>query len=84
MERQVSIRLPARVLREVDRRARRQRCRRSDVFRTALAAYLDLADSRLGEPLGALIPHLIGCVKGTPPDLASNPRRYMKDFGRGR
>lgn len=84
MERQISIRLPVSVLRAIDRRARRRRGRRSDVVREALALFLDLPDGILGKSVTERVPELMGCLKGLPSDLASNPRKYMKDFGRAR
>lgn len=51
MERQVSLRLPARLLDEIDRRAKRRRRPRAEVIRAALVAYLELPERALeGRP----------------------------------
>ena len=84
MECQVSLRLPARLLAEIDRRARRRRQPRADVIRAALAAYVELPESAL-EPLPLeRVSDLLGSVKGLPRDLATRSAKYLADLGRRR
>lgn len=84
MERQVSIRLPAPLLAELDRRARRRRRPRADVIRAALTAYVALPDGALEEHPAERVRDLLGSVSGLPPDLATNADAYLADLGRGR
>lgn len=84
MERPISIRLPAELLDEIDRRARRRRRRRSDVIREALARFLELPEGVLDGRPAERVRDLIGSVGRLPADLSSHPRRYLADFGRGR
>jgi predicted DNA-binding protein len=84
MERQVSIRLPTRLLNELDRRARRRNRPRADVFRAALTAYVELPDGVLDERPAERVRDLLGSVEGLPGDLATHMDRYLADFGRGR
>jgi predicted DNA-binding protein len=84
MERQVSIRLPTRLLNELDRRARQRRRPRADVIRAALAAYVALPDGALDEHPADRVRDLLGLVKGLPTDLATNADHYLADLGRSR
>lgn len=84
MERQVSIRLPAPLLKELDRRARRRRRPRADVIRAALAAYVALPDGVLDQPPAARVRDLLGSVGGLPSDLATNADHYLADLGGSR
>lgn len=84
MEEQVSIRLPGRLLRELDRRARRRRRTRAELIRAALTAYVELPDGVLETPPIDRARDLIGSVGGLPHDLATNTERYLGDFGRSR
>jgi Arc/MetJ-type ribon-helix-helix transcriptional regulator len=81
VERQVSIRLPEPLLNELDRRARRRRRPRSDVIRSALAAYVALPDGALEEHPAERVRDLLGSVRGLPVDLASHADHYLADFG---
>jgi predicted DNA-binding protein len=84
MERQVSIRLPSRLLDEIDRRAKRSRRPRAALIRAALTAYVELPEGALeGRPIDR-VRHLIGTVQGGPPDLATNAKKYLADLGRRR
>ncbi len=83
MEAQVSIRLPAGVLAELDRRARKHHVARSEIIREALIAYVELPDGVLARPPVERVRGLIGVVKGLPRDLASNPR-HLAGLGRAR
>ncbi|MBI4616116.1 MAG: ribbon-helix-helix protein, CopG family [Planctomycetes bacterium] len=84
MERQVSIRLPARLLEEIDRRAKRRRCPRAGVIRAALAAYIELPDGALEARPADRVRDLMGSAEGLPADLATNADRYLADLGRRR
>ena len=83
MERQVSIRLPTRLLNELDRRARRRNRPRADVIRAALTAYVELPEGVLDERPADRVRDLLGSVEGLPTDLATHMDRYLADFGRG-
>jgi predicted DNA-binding protein len=84
MERQVSIRLPARLLNELDRRARRRQRPRADVIRAALTAYIELPDGVLDERPADRVRDLLGSVEGMPADLAAHADRYLADLGHRR
>jgi predicted DNA-binding protein len=84
VERQVSIRLPARLLKEIDRRARRRQRPRADVIRAALTAYVELPDGVLDERPVERVRDLLGSVEGMPADLATHADRYLADLGRRR
>lgn len=75
MERQVSIRLPARLLNEVDRRARRRQRPRADVIRAALTAYVELPDGVLHERPVERVRDLLGSVEGMPQPRYGTSRR---------
>jgi predicted DNA-binding protein len=81
MERQVSIRLPAPLLNELDRRARRHRRTRAAVIRAALDAYVSLPDGALEEHPIERVRDLLGSVEGLPADLARNSQHYLADLG---
>jgi predicted DNA-binding protein len=81
MERQVSIRLPAPLLNELDRRARRRRRTRAAVIRAALDAYVALPDGALEEHPAQRVRDLLGSIEGLPADLASNADQYLADLG---
>lgn len=81
MEHQVSVRLPARLLNEIDRRARRRRMRRADVIRAALSAYVELPDGALDDRPAQRVRDLLGSVHGLPADLATHADRYLADLG---
>jgi predicted DNA-binding protein len=83
MEAQVSIRLPADVLAELDRRARKHHKARSELIRDALIAFVELPDGVLSMPPVERVRDLIGAMKGLPRDLASNPR-HLAGLGRAR
>ena len=82
MERQVSIRLPTRLLNELDRRARSRRRPRADVIRAALTAYVELPDGALEQSPAERVRDLLGAVEGLPADLATHTDRYLADLGR--
>ena len=67
---------------EIDRAARRDRISKSELVRRAMTQYVARRDRspRLRTPAD-LAGGLIGSIRGTPPDLSSNPR-YLKELGR--
>jgi Arc/MetJ-type ribon-helix-helix transcriptional regulator len=84
MERQVSLRLPARLLDEIDRRAKKRRRPRAEVIRAALTAYVDWPDGALeGRPIDR-VRELLGSVEDLPRDLATCPKKHLADLGRRR
>jgi Arc/MetJ-type ribon-helix-helix transcriptional regulator len=84
MERQVSLRLPARLLDEIDRRAKRRRRPRAEVIRAALTAYLELPEGALERHPADRVRDLIGSVEDLPRDLATHTDKYLADVGRRR
>jgi Arc/MetJ-type ribon-helix-helix transcriptional regulator len=84
MERQVSIRLPAALVDELDRRARRRRRPRSEVIRSALTAFLELPEGALESRPIDRVRSLLGSVSGLPADLSTRARGYLEDLGRRR
>jgi hypothetical protein len=77
----LSLKIPKTLEAKLNSTARRRRTTKSIVVREALEDYL----SRDGQPspssFAALAKEFIGCVKGGPPDLATN-KKHMKGFGR--
>ncbi len=84
MERQVSLRLPARLLDEIDRRAERRRRPRADVIRAALVAYLELPEGALEGRPADRVRDLVGSVEDLPRDLATHADKYLAKLGRRR
>ncbi|HZS41005.1 MAG TPA: ribbon-helix-helix protein, CopG family [Polyangia bacterium] len=84
MEHQLSIRLPAPLLAELDRRARRRRRPRAEVIRAAIAAFLELPDGTFDERPADRVRALLGSVEDLPRDLATHADRYLADLGRRR
>lgn len=84
MDRKISIRLPERLLREIDRRARLRKQSRSDIIREALLAFTQWPEGTAERRPIDRVRLWIGSIKDLPPDLASNAEKYMKGFGAGR
>jgi Arc/MetJ-type ribon-helix-helix transcriptional regulator len=84
MERQVSLRLPARLLAEVDRRAKRRKRPRAEVIRAALVAYLELPDGALELRPADRVRGLLGSIDDLPADLATRPGKHLATLGRRR
>jgi Arc/MetJ-type ribon-helix-helix transcriptional regulator len=82
---QISLRLPAALLREIDQRARQSRKSRSDVIRELLQAQLTGAGERLAadHPYGR-VRDLVGSVSGGPTDLGRRHREYLTELVRDR
>ncbi|MBV9946665.1 MAG: ribbon-helix-helix protein, CopG family [Myxococcales bacterium] len=81
MERQVSIRLPATLLDELERRARRRKRTRAAMIRAALDAYVALPDGALEDHPADRVRDLLGSVEGLPADLATSADAYLADLG---
>jgi Arc/MetJ-type ribon-helix-helix transcriptional regulator len=84
MERQVSLRLPTRLLAEVDRRAKRRKRPRAEVIRAALVAYLELPDGALELRPADRVRGLLGSIDDLPADLATRPGKHRATRGRRR
>jgi hypothetical protein len=78
----LTIKLPAALEQELAIASRRERLTKSELVRRAVAAYV----ARPPEPAGFVSAleqagDLVGCFKGGPKDLASNPK-HMAKFGK--
>jgi Ribbon-helix-helix protein, copG family len=78
----LTIKLPAALDRELALASRRERLTKSELVRRAVAAYV----ARSPDPQGFVSAleqagDLVGCFKGGPKDLASNPK-HMAKFGK--
>ena len=77
----LSFKVPEVLERRLAAVVKRRGLRKSTLVREALAQYLDESHAvRRGSFLD-LSSDLLGCVKGAPADLSSNPRR-LADFGK--
>ena len=81
--RQVSLRLPERLVKTIDRRARESGTTRSDLVRQILERTLDDARALRDRPYDR-VRDLIGSVSGTPTDLGSRHREYLVGLVRDR
>lgn len=78
----LTVKLPPALEREISQAARRRRITKSELVRRAAQQFI----ARDAEPHAfrsalELAGSLVGCIDGTPGDLATNPR-YMDDFGK--
>ena len=78
----LTVRLPERLVAEIDAESRERRMSRSDVIRERLQA-ANKSGRRSSTPLG-LIGDLIGTVDGLPPDLSARKKYYLKATSYGR
>lgn len=77
----LSLKVTDQLERKIERASRRQGISKSELMRRAVQQYLDQAKS--GKPFVSaydMAPHLAGSIKGTPPDLSTNPK-YMDGYG---
>jgi Arc/MetJ-type ribon-helix-helix transcriptional regulator len=81
--RQVSLRLPDRLVKTIDRRARESRTTRSDLVRQILERTLDDAAAVRDRPYDR-VQDLIGSVSGPPNDLGARHREYLVGLVRDR
>ena len=75
---QISLRLPEALLRRIDREARKQRVRRSDLVRQALEAFLNSQAAVVGDQPYNRVRDLVGSLSGGPPDLGERHREYLR------
>lgn len=76
----LSLRITEAESRALRERARQEGVSQGSIVRRALRAYGVVPALESGESLYDRIQPFIGKVKGTPPDLSTNPD-YFKDFG---
>jgi hypothetical protein len=77
----LSIRLPEALIARLAHEAKARQVTTSDIVRERLTR--EPTGDASTDPL-ASIADLIGSVKGTPPDLSSQKKQYLKDSGYGR
>ena len=80
----VSLKVPQKLDRRLARISKTQGLSKSEFIRRAVEKALDEAQPpKLSPTLLELAGDLIGCIKGTPPDLSTNPK-YMEGYGEDR
>lgn len=79
---QISVRLPERLRKALDERARRTQRRPSDIVRIALGEYLRVDVS--GKPPATRVRGLIGSLASGVADLAERHRDYVLESLRGK
>ena len=79
--RSVSLKLPDNLAKKLEVAAKKRRLNKSAVIREALEAYFADEKRPIKGSFAELAGDLIGCIKGGPPDLATNPK-YMEGYGR--
>jgi Arc/MetJ-type ribon-helix-helix transcriptional regulator len=77
----LTVRLPERLVAEIEVESRGRRCSKSDIVRERLQRAARPA-RRQAAPLDA-IADLIGSVDGLPADLSTRKKRYLKATGYG-
>jgi Arc/MetJ-type ribon-helix-helix transcriptional regulator len=84
----LSVRLDAKTESLIGRLARKRRQTKSEVIRDAVAALAKQEDHRAGKRPYDLVAHLVGCVKGGPPNLSARSgekfRQMLLDRRRSR
>jgi len=78
----LTIKIPAELERALEQASTREKLTKSELARRALAGYI--AQQQAGSTFVSALDQaagLVGCFKGGPKDLASNPR-HMADFGK--
>jgi Arc/MetJ-type ribon-helix-helix transcriptional regulator len=78
MTRQISLRLPDKLLGRIDRQARQRRLRRTDLIREALEFYLDGPLATVDERPYERVRDLVGSLSGGLPDLGQRHRHYLR------
>ena len=76
----LTVKLPERLKAKVEASAKRRRVPKSQVVREALERALANESKRSTVRAIDLVRDLVGCVRGGPRDLTTNPK-YMEDFG---
>ena len=80
--RSLTVRLPDRLVTEIEAESRERNCAKSDIVRERLqrgAGHAADSSTRLN-----LIADLIGSVEGLPADLSGRKKRYLKDMAYGK
>ena len=81
MKKTLTVRLPERLVTEIELESRGRKCSKSDVVRERLQR-ARRPNGRQSAALDA-IADLIGSVDGLPADLSANKKRYLKATGYG-
>jgi hypothetical protein len=76
----ISLRLPDEIVEELDRAAKAQHVTKSALVRASIEKTLRPAQSAKAQSCYDLVSDLVGSIKGTPKDLATNPK-YFEGFG---
>ncbi len=80
--RSLTVRLPDRLVTEIEAESRKRNCAKSDLVRERLqrgAGPVSNSSARLN-----LIADLIGSVDGLPPDMSGRRKTYLKNTGYGK
>jgi hypothetical protein len=77
----LTVRLPDRLVKEIETESRERNCAKSDVVRERLQRGTETKSS---SPPLQLIADLIGSVDGLPADLSGKKKRYLKTTGYGK
>lgn len=77
----LSLKLPESLDRKLAAVVKRRRIAKSVVVREAIEQYLDESREVRGGSFLELAGDLVGCVKGAPSDLSSNPK-HMEGYGK--
>jgi hypothetical protein len=77
----LTVRLPESLVAQIEAESRERRLSKSDVVRERLNR---AGPEHRDPPTYEAIKHLIGSVKGLPPDLSANKKKYLKTMGYGR
>ena len=79
----ISVRVPERLGKRLRQRSELQGVPESELVREALDTYLNTPQKPQTAYDAALALGIIGCIKGLPSDLSTNPK-YMEGFGESR
>ncbi len=79
----LTVRLPEKVVAEIEAESRQRRVSKSDIVRERLEQPYRVSARNKVNTLD-LIGDLIGSVKGLPPDLSSRTNYYLKKWGYGK
>jgi Arc/MetJ-type ribon-helix-helix transcriptional regulator len=78
----LTVRLPERLVAQIEAESRERRMSKSDIVRERLTA--PTARSLKGPPMLEAIQDLIGSVHGLPSDISANKKAALKAMGYGR
>jgi Ribbon-helix-helix protein, copG family len=76
----LSVRLDEKTKRRLSRAARDRRISQSEIVRQAIDAFLNNGAANEGVSLYHKMKHLIGSVKGGPPDLSERHSEYFYEY----